>query len=290
MERDDVWLERAEELLFNAEAQTHNEHFLPLLDTDLYLCAFVHIHRRHNPLIPQWTLACSASNFVPIVTAQWDLQAATCQNQQDINEKRAMVIGAARRLCSLSLKMDQESPHNENYISTAQRRGLLYPVWVDPPSLHAYVVSRYDGTNAAARLEGAEVLSILAHLFATLGVEVPDFTGIPLHRYHPYERTAPPAIGKFISPERRLCASLAYTAFNIRAGKAKGDKRGVRLPFGLLGEQSDASITTFMKEDFKQCTQVNDAKNPLQVAMSTIAGKLCEFQDLGNNVSYLPWR
>jgi hypothetical protein len=285
MERDDTWLERSEELLFNAEAQKHNEEFLPLLHTDLYLSAFTHMHRRNNPLIPPWTLTCTALNFVPTVAAQWDLQAATLQNHQNVNEKRAMVIGAARRLCSLPLKMDSESPHDEEYVSTAEKRGLLYRIRVDPPSSNTYVLSQYTGTDSGIRLEGAEVLSLLAVLFATLCVEAPDFAGIPLYQYRAYERTPPPAIGKFVSPERRLCASLAYTAFNVRGGTGKGSKKDVRMPFGLLGEQSDGGITSFTKEDFKQRAQVNDSKNPLQVAMSTIAGKLCEFKDLGHNVS-----
>ncbi len=96
-----------------------------------------------------------------------------------------MAIGAACRICSLPLQMDA-SPHDDNYISTAQRCGLLYHVQDNIPSPNAYAIQRYDGADAAAHLEGAaaclegaEVLSILAHLFATLGVEVPDFTGIP---------------------------------------------------------------------------------------------------------------
>jgi hypothetical protein len=287
MEREDIWLEPSEEALFNAEAHKHNEEFLPLIDTDLYLSAFLHVHRRHNPLVPRWAIGCSASNFVSEVTAQWDFQATIHRNPQDKNEKRAMAIGAARRLCSLPLQMDRESPHDENYISTAQKRGLLYHVRADIPSPHVYVVQRYDGMDAANRLEGAEALSILAHLFATLMVGVPTFTGIPLQRYGPYERTRPPTIGKFPSPDRRLCSSLAYTAFNVRAGRGRGVF--VKLPFDLLGgEQPDDSIMSFTKEDFRQRAQVNDAKNPLQVTMSAIAGKLCEFEDLGRNVSYLP--
>ena len=35
-------------------------------------------------------------------------------------------------------------------------------------------------------------------------------------------------------------------------------------------------------------TSGNDLKNPLQVAMSGITGKLCEFKDLGHSVGHLP--
>ena len=106
MEREDVWLEPSEEALFNVEAHKHNEEFLPLINTDLYLSAFINIHRRHNTLIPWCTIGCSTSNFVSEVAAQWDLQARIHQNPQDKNEKRAMVIGTAHRLCSLPLQMD----------------------------------------------------------------------------------------------------------------------------------------------------------------------------------------
>ncbi len=241
MERDDVWLAPDEEALFNAEAEKHNTDFLPLIHTDLYLSAFTHIHRQHNPLIPQWVVECSASNFVSVVTEKWDSQAAVHQKPQDMNEKRFMVIGAAHRLCSLPLQMDQGSLHDEGYISTAQKRGLLYHIRANIPSLHTYVIQRYDGIDAANHLEGAEVLSILVQLFATLEVNPPDFNNILLRQY------------------------------------------------GLLGgEQSDDSVIPFTKEDFRQRAQVNDSKNPLQVAMSAIAGKLCEFEDLGRSVSYLP--
>ena len=287
MERDDVWLSPDEEVLFNAEAKKHNSDFLPLVHTDSYLKAFTHIHRRHNPLIPRWVVECSASNFVSVVAEKWDSQAAVHRKPQDMNEKRFMVIGAARRLCSLLLRMDQGNLHDEGYMSTAQKRGLLYHIRADVPSAHTYVIQRYDGIDAANRLEGAEVLSILAQLFATLEVNPPDVSDIPLRQYDPYKRPPPPTNGKFTSPDRRLCSSLAYTAFNVRVAKAKGDH--VRLPFGLLGgEQSDDSVIPFSKEDFRQRAQVNDSKNPLQVAMSAIAGKLCEFEDLGRSVSYLP--
>lgn len=284
MEREDVWLHPSGEALFNVEAQKHNDTYLPIIDTDNYLAAFISLHRRHNPLTPRWAIGCHASEFVSLVTTQWDRQALICRKPQNIGEKRAMVIGAACRLCSLPLKMDLGQPHDDIYISTAQRRGLLYVIRAHVPPFHTHAMQRYDGIDAATRLEGAEVLSILSHLFATLEVEAPDFTDIPLQRYEPYEQAPPPPSGKFNSPERRLCSSLAYTAFNARAGRATG--AGVRLPFCLLADQVDGSIMSFTKEDFKQRAHVNDAKNPLQVAMSAIAGKLSEFEDLGRNVSY----
>jgi hypothetical protein len=292
MERSDVWLLRSEEELFNANAHGFNEKFLPLIDTDYYLGAFIHIHRRQNPLIPLWAVGCNASGFVALVTEQWDLQAERRPNSRDINAKRAMVIGSARRLCSLPLRMDPQSPHDHTYISTAQKRGLLYHVRDDIPSPHVHAMQRYDGTDAATRLEGAEVLSILAHLFVTLGVEVPDFTNIPRLCYAPYKRPPPPTTGKFVSPDRRLCSSLAYTAFHVRASKAtsKGKGADIKLPFGLLGQDQADSVTSFSKEDFRQQSNVNDAKNPLQVAMSTLAGKLCELHDLGCDVCHLPRR
>jgi hypothetical protein len=289
MEREpDIWLAPYEQALFNADAENHNSRFLPLIHTDLYLSAFTSIHRRHNPLIPQWVVECSASDFVSAVAEQWDSHAAAAahQNPQDMNEKRFMVIGAARRLCSLPLRMEG-SLRDEGYISTAQKRGLLYHIRTDTPSLQMHVVQRYDGIDAANRLEGAEVLSILAQLFATLGVNPPDFSDIPLRQYLPYKRPPPLTNARLNSPDRRLCSSLAYTVFNVRLAKAKGDH--VKLPFGLLGgEQSDDSVIPFSKEDFRQRAQVNDSKNPLQVAMSGIAGKLCEFKDLGRSVGYFP--
>ena len=286
MERVDVWLLPSEEVAFNAEAQKFNEEFLPLLDTDKYLGAFIHIHHWQNPLIPLWAVGCGASDFVALVTEKWDLQAVTHQNTSDLNVKQAMAIGAACRICSLPLWMDA-SPHDDNYISTAQRCGLLYHVWDNIPSPNTYAIQRYDGADTAAHLEGAKVLSILAHLFATLGVEVPDFTGIPQHRYQPYERPPPPKIGKFVSPDRRLCSSLAYTAFNFRSSKIECSDL-IKLPFCLLGEQTDGSVTTFTKEDFIQQLYLNDAKNPLWVALSTLAGKLCELEDLGHDVGCPP--
>jgi hypothetical protein len=45
MERADVWLLHSEEEAFNAEARKFNEEFLPLIDTDWYLGAFIHVHR-----------------------------------------------------------------------------------------------------------------------------------------------------------------------------------------------------------------------------------------------------
>jgi hypothetical protein len=96
MERADVWLLHSEEEAFNAEARKFNEEFLPLIDTDWYLGAFIHVHRRHNPLIPPWAVGCSASNFVALVAEQWDLQAAKQVTPRDTDEKRAMAIGAAR--------------------------------------------------------------------------------------------------------------------------------------------------------------------------------------------------
>jgi hypothetical protein len=220
------------------------------------------------------------------VAEQWDLQAAKQVTPRDTDEKRAMAIGAARRICSLPLQMDPESPHDDNYISTALRRGLLYHVRDNIPIVHTYAIQRYDGVDAASRLEGAEVLSILGHLFATLRVERPDFTGIPLLRYEQYERTPPPRYGKFVSPDRRLCSSLAYTAFHVRACKIQGQERP-KLPYGLLGAQEDENVTSFTKEDFMQQSHLNDAKNPLRVALSTMAGKLLELEELGRNVSYL---
>src|SRR5260370_5548980 len=178
MERVDVWLLPSEEVAFNAEAQNFNEEFLPLLDTDKYLGAFIHIHRQQNPLIPLWAVRCGASDFVALVTEKWDLQAVTHQNTSDLNVKRAMAIGAACRICSLPLWMDV-SPHDDNYISTSQRHGLLYHVQANIPSPNAYTIQRYDAADAAAHLHESKVLSILSHLFATLVVEVPDFTGIP---------------------------------------------------------------------------------------------------------------
>src|SRR6266478_9935169 len=125
MERVDMWLLPSEEVAFNAEAQKFNEEFLPLLDTDKYLGAFIHIYCWQNPLIPLWAVRCGASDFVALVTEKWDLQAVTHQNTSDLNVKRAMAIGAACRICSLPLQMDA-SPHDDNYISTAQRHGLPY--------------------------------------------------------------------------------------------------------------------------------------------------------------------
>ena len=87
MERVDVWLLPSEEVAFNAEAQKFNEEFLPLLHTDKYLGAFIHIHRWQNPLIPPWALRCGASDFVALVTEKWDLQAVTHQNTSDLNVK-----------------------------------------------------------------------------------------------------------------------------------------------------------------------------------------------------------
>ena len=159
---------------------------------------------------------------------------------------------------------------------------------MNTPSLQTHIIKRYDGIDAANHLEGVEVLLILMQLFATLGVNPLDFSNIPLWQYLPYKQPLPPTNAKFNSPDRHLCLSLAYTVFNVRAAKTRDDH--VRLPFGVLGgEQSDDSIIPFSKEDFRQRAQVNDSKNPLQVAMSGIAGKLCEFKDLGRSVGHLPW-
>jgi len=284
MEKSDLWLSRAEEEAFNIEARKFNLQFLSQIDTDMYLSAFVHVHRRHNPLIPPWAVGCGASNFVTLVTQQWDAQAAKQVNPRDANEKRAMVIGAARRICSLPLQMDRESPHDDTYVSTALRRGLLYHVRDHIPFVNTYAIHRYDGSDAATRLEGADVLSILAHLFATLRCERPAFVNIPLLRYEPYERPAPPKVGKFGSPDRRLCSDLAYTAFHARAGRY-GDRDVFRMPYNLLGAQGEGTITSFTKEDFLRQSHLNDAKNPLKIAMSTMAGKLLELEALGRDVS-----
>src|SRR5260370_12118459 len=89
-----------------------------------------------------------------------------------------MAIGGAHRICSLPLQMDA-SPHDDNYISTAQRCGLLYHVQDNIPSPNAYAIQRYDGADAAAHLEGAEVLSILAHLLPLL--ELRFLTSLAFH-------------------------------------------------------------------------------------------------------------
>ena len=107
------------------------------------------------------------------------------------------------------------SLQNEGYMSTAQKCGLLYHIRANIPPAHTYVIQWYDGINAANCLEGAEVLSILAQLFAVLEVNPPDISDIPLQQYDLYKQPPPPTNGKFTSPDQHLCLSLAYTAFNI---------------------------------------------------------------------------
>lgn len=281
MEKNDVWLHPPEEDIFNVMAQSFNNHFLPLIHTEACLTAFIQIHRRQNPLIPEWASQCTQTNFVESVQEHWDIEAGEGANS---DVRRNMVIGAARRLCSLPLRMDAGTPHDDEYISRAQKRGLLYPIRANKS---AFFFQNYNTAEAVARLEGAEVLSIMAHLFATLSSEVPDLTGLPQYQYEPY---GPLSSRKLQAPERRLCASLAKAAFHVRAAKVASGSRvtGVRPPFGLLGEGTQPpgidDVLSFSKEDFHSQSNLNDGKNTLRVAMSTLAGKLSELQDLGASV------
>jgi hypothetical protein len=281
MERLDGWLACSEEKIFNDDARQFNEHYLPLLHTDLYLNAFLNIHHRHNPVIPSWTLTCSASDFIRIVAEKWDDQAQVLPEAHRSLEKRAIVIGIARRLCSLTLRMDDALPKDATYIITAQRRGLLYHIRDDIPAEQTYASPKYDTVDALTRLEGVELLSMMAHLFAPPGMDIEDSGDHLPYRYEPYERTRPTA--RFSPPERRLCGSLAYTAFNVRSCAA--GKGSVRSPFSLLGEpKAEESVTTFSKEDFAHLANLVDSRNPLRPTLAYLAGKMLELKQLGNDV------
>jgi hypothetical protein len=283
MERIDGWLTPEEEQIFNTNNSVWNSRFFPLLHTDDYLRAFFHVQRRYNPLIPSWTLGCNASNFVFVATEKWDHHCSMRSDITDASDKRALVIGIARRLCSLGLQMDPGCARNAGYTASAQRRGLLYPIRQSIPTEHTYAMPKFDGVDASMRLDGVELLAILAYLFAHFEVEndPDDVDAVVPYRYEPYERPPPK---KLSPPERRLCSSLAYVAFNSRVC-ASGGGGQVKAPLCLLGEEKiDDQVPAFSVEDFAQLADLTDSKNPLRATVAYLAGKLLELKQLGIDV------
>lgn len=273
----------SEELFFNARASNTNSSLLPLLDTDDYMKALVHVHRRHNPLIPLSLTQCSASNFVSTVSQEWDTLSLNQPDDFNIYDKRYMVIGAARRISSLALKMDREGLSSDNYILSAQRRGLLLHTRSIIPDPHTHAIALYNNSDAYNRLEVVECFSIISHLFASISPSNSEESrqNVEQSVYEPYVQP-PPKHGRLIKPERRSCSSLAYTALHVRACKDNLSKGA----FCLLEEsKDDDSVIPFSREDFERQAGLNDDKNPLQIALSYLAGKLVEFKQLGMDVS-----
>ena len=162
----------------------------------------------------------------------------------------AIVIGAARRICSLKLKMDPGSSSVPGYIETAQRRGLLFHTRDNIPIPNAYALTRYDSQDAWERIEALEQISIISIMFASIGSVTPSQSKEHF-RFDPYF-TRPPPTKKFPPVERRRSTDLAYLALHARHAHTHQD---VKAPFRLLSTISEGSGAGNFSEKILQTRQ-----------------------------------
>ena len=275
----DFWLDSSERTIFNTHALQWNSKLILLTDTDQYLTAFFHVHRRFNNAIPRWATG-PASQFVDLVTSQWDSCAANVPGAHFLAVKRSIVIGAARRICSLDLRMDPGSRERSDYCEVAERRGLLFHVRDDVGDENTYAVQRFDSVDVWARVEALELMSIIGHLFASIGAMVVHSADVPHFRFEPYYERPPPG-SRFSPPDRRLTSSLAYSAFHVWRASAG---TLVKPPYRLLPPVSGGNIQ-FSASYFANKAAVTDEANPLIPTFSYLAGKLLHCKLLGENVS-----
>lgn len=279
-QQQDVWMHSSEEARFNVFAKEWNTHLLPLIETDDYLSAFFHVHRRFNNVIPDWATG-PAPQFVNLVDKQWLFYEGMANNVELPQEKHAIVIGAARRLCSLKLKMEPGSSSVPGYIETAQRRGLLFHTRDNIPIPNAYALTRYDSQDAWERIEALEQISIISIMFASIGSVTP-FLSKEHFCFEPYF-TRPPPTKKFPPVERRRSTDLAYVALHARHARTHQD---VKAPFHLLSTISEGSgRRNFSAEDLADQAALTDEINPLRPTLAYLAGKLLQCKLLGDNVS-----
>jgi hypothetical protein len=276
-QQQDVWMHPSEEARFNIFAQKWNLELMPLIETDNYLSAFFHVQRRFNNMIPDWATG-PASQFVDLVHQKWTSLAS---NDELIQEKYAIVIGAARRICSLQLQMEPGSSNTPGYIEMAQRRGLLFHIRDYIPSPNAYVLTRYDSQDAWERIEALEQISIISTIFASVGGVAPSKSEEHFH-FDPYF-TRPPPTKKFPAVERRRSTNLAYVALHARHARSHQE---VKAPFRLLSQIMEGSGSgNFSEEDLADQAAVTDEVNPLRPTLAYLAGKLLQCKHLGDNVS-----
>ena len=277
MQRDS-WLSPCEKIIFNERALEWNSELLPLIHTDNYLTAFFRVHRRFNNAIPQWATG-PASQFVGLVTTQWDSCATEVTGARFLAVKRSIVIGAARRICSLQLRMDATDLERPDCYEVAERRGLLFYVPQEIADENTHTVQRFDSADVWARVEALELISIIGYLFGSIGAMVFHLADEPHFRFQPYYEREPPS-RRFSPPERRLTSSLAYAAFHV--WHASGGTR-VKSPYRLLPPVSGGKVQ-FSASYFANKAAVTDEANPLIPTLSYLAGKLLHCKLLGKNV------
>jgi len=279
-QQHDVWMDPSEEARFNVLAKKWNSQLLPLIETDDYLSAFLQVHRRFNNMIPDWATG-PASQFVDLVAQQWVSHAEMANNEELLGEKYAIVIGAARRICSLDLRMDPNSSGAPSYMETAQRRGLLFHVRDTIPIPNAYVLTRYDSQDAWEHIEALEQISIITMMFASIGAVAPSQSKEHF-RFDPYFARPPPT-KKFPPVEQRRSTDLAYLALHARHAHTHQD---VKAPFRLLSAISEGSgAGNFSETDLADQAAVTDEVNPLRPTLAYLAGKLLQCKYLGEWVS-----
>lgn len=264
----DSWYLPAEEILFCSAAEGYNDTIDP---EKPWLCAFIHVFHRFNPLVKLPTPS-RVDGFGDCIAAYWDEHVAKKSDlpPSELKLRRQEAVGAALLVSTYQFAVS-EGPHRDLYTAA---HGITF----EDRNFTSLRYEAYKTANVTKkRREVYELLSIIVMTIHTaVGSKFcPDISSFPSFNLVPYANlSSDPPRAKSI-PASTLASAVRGVGRKMASGK---------LSFHELGQPSAMQSTDTMSEAYLRSLLAPD-QHDLAV-MAYLGLKLRYLRALEENVSF----